>query len=47
MGFHAGNISIQNQAEEVHTTHTLDGISCRQHQYSKSSGDDAYNSQSG
>jgi len=35
MRFHAGNVSNQNQSEEVHTTHTLDGISCRQCQQSK------------
>jgi hypothetical protein len=45
MGLHAGNISNQNQAEEVHTTHTLDGISCRQYQQSKSSREGAHNSQ--
>jgi hypothetical protein len=30
MGFHTGNISTQNQAEDVHTTYILDGISHRQ-----------------
>jgi len=47
MGFHAGNVSNQNQAEEVHTTHTLDEISCRQCQQSKSSRGGAHNSQAG
>jgi len=30
MGFHAGNVSDRNRAEEVHTIHQLDGVSCRQ-----------------
>ena len=29
MGFHAGHISNGNQAEQPHSTHLLDGISCR------------------
>ena len=37
MGVHVGNVSDQNQAEEVHTTHRLDGSSCRQCQWLKSS----------
>jgi hypothetical protein len=45
MEFHAGNISIQNQAEVEHTTHILDGISCKQCQQLKSSQGDAHNSQ--
>src|SRR6202044_2983890 len=44
MGFHAGNVSDQNRAEEAHTTHELDGISCRQCQLSKSSRGSAHNS---
>jgi len=44
MWFHAGNVSNQNQAEEVHTTHILDVISCRQCQQSKSSRGGAHNS---
>jgi hypothetical protein len=48
MGFHACNISsIRNQAEEVHRTHSLDGISCKQHQHSKPSRGGAYNSHPG
>jgi len=30
MGFHAGIVSDLNRANEAHTTHCLDGISCRQ-----------------
>src|SRR6266567_4055771 len=44
MGFHAGNVSDQNRAEEAHTTHFLDGISCRQCQSSKSSRGGAHDS---
>jgi len=44
MGFHAGNVSNQNQAEEAHTTHKLDRISCRQCQQSKSSRGGPHNS---
>ena len=47
MGFHTGNVSNQNQSEEVHTTHTLDGISCRQCQQSKSVREGAHNSHPG
>jgi len=47
MGFHADNVSNQNQAEEMHTTHSLDEISCRQCQQWKSSRQGAHNSQSG
>ena len=36
MGFHAGNVSNQNQAEKAHKTHSLDGNSCRHCQQSKS-----------
>jgi len=44
MGFHAGIISDQNRAQEVHTTHCLDGISCRHCQRSKSSTGGAHDS---
>ena len=37
MGFHAGHISNEYQAEQWHSTHILDGISCRQCQKWKSS----------
>jgi len=37
MGFHAGIVSDQNRAQEVYTTHKLDGISCRHCQQLKSS----------
>jgi len=47
MGFYAGNVSDQNRAEEAHTTHSLDGISCRQCQQSKSSRGGAHHSRSG
>jgi len=47
MKFHAGNVSNQNQTKEVHTTHTLDGISCRQCQQSKWSKGGAHNSHAG
>jgi len=30
MGFHEGNVSDRSQGEEVHTTHVLDRISCKQ-----------------
>jgi len=30
MGFHEGNVSDRHQGEGVHTTHVLDGISCKQ-----------------
>ena len=30
--FHTGNISNGNQAEELHRTHKLDEILCRQYQ---------------
>jgi len=38
MRFHAGNVSDRNRAEEMHTTHILDGISCRQCQWKSSRG---------
>ena len=44
MGFHAGVVSDLNQAQEAHTTHSLDGISCRHCQRSKSSTGGAHNS---
>ena len=47
MGFHAGNVSNQNKAEEGHTTHNLDWISCRQCQQSISSRGGPYNSPAG
>jgi len=47
MGFHAGNVSDRNRAEEAHTTHALNGISCRQCQRSKSSRGGAHDSRSG
>jgi len=47
MGFHAGGVSNRNGAEEEHTTHSLDGISCRQCQQSKSSRGGAHHSQAG
>jgi len=47
MGFHAGIVSNQNQAQEAHTTHKLDGISCRHCQQSKSSTGGAHNSHPG
>ena len=37
MGFDAGNVSNRNRTQEVHTTHCLGVISCRQCQQSKSS----------
>jgi hypothetical protein len=37
MGFQADNVSHENQAKELHSTHTLDGISGRQCQPWKSS----------
>ena len=37
MGFHAGHVSNGNQAEQWHSTHWLDGISCRPYQKWKSS----------
>jgi hypothetical protein len=37
MGFQAGSVSHGNQAQELHSTHTLDGISGRQCQPWKSS----------
>jgi len=46
MGFHAGKVSNQSQAEEMHTTHNLDGT-CRQHQQLKSSRKGAHNSHPG
>jgi len=44
MGFDAGNVSNRNQAQEMLTTHSLDGIWCRHCQQSKSSTGDAHNS---
>jgi len=44
MGFHAGIVSNQNQAEEAHMTHKLDGISCRHCQQWKSSRGGTHNS---
>ena len=44
MGFHAGIVSNRNQADEAHTTHKLDGISCRHCQRSKSSRRGAHDS---
>jgi len=44
MGFHAGNVSDRNRAEEAHTTHNLDGISRRQCQQWKSSRRSAHHS---
>ena len=46
-GFHAGNVSNLNQPEKSHTTHKLDGISCRQCQQSKSTREGPHNSQAG
>ena len=37
MGFHAGHVSNGNQAEQWHSTHNLDGISCRPCQQWRSS----------
>ena len=31
-GFHEGIVSNQNQAEETHMTHSLDGILCKHYQ---------------
>src|SRR6188768_45710 len=47
MGFHAGIVSDRNQAQEAHTTHILDGISCRHCQQLKSSTGGAHNSHPG
>src|SRR6188768_391776 len=47
MGFHAGIVSDRNRAEEAHTTHGLDGISCRHCQRSKSSRGGSHDSQPG
>jgi len=44
MGFDAGNVSNRNRAQEVLTTHRLDGIWCRQCQQSKSSTEGAHDS---
>jgi len=44
MGFHAGIVSNQNRAQEAHTTHELDGISCRHCQRSKLSTGGAHDS---
>jgi len=47
MEFHAGNVSNQNRAQEALMTHSLDGVSCRQCQQSKSSTGGAHDSQTG
>jgi len=47
MGFHAGIVSNKNRAQEAHTTHILDGISCRHCQQSKSSTEGIHNSRTG
>ena len=47
MGFHAGIVSDRNRADEAHTTHVLDGISCRHCQRSKSSRRGADDSRTG
>src|SRR6188768_429963 len=47
MGFHAGIVSDRNRADEAHTTHVLDGISCRHCQRSKSSRRGAHDSRPG
>jgi hypothetical protein len=47
MGLDAGNVSNRNRAQEAHTTHSLDGIGCRQCQRSKSNTGGAHNSQPG
>jgi len=31
MGFYTGIVSNGNQAKELHRTHSLDGIACRQY----------------
>src|SRR5258708_7613458 len=46
-GCQAGNVSNRNQAEELHRTHPLDGISGRQCQQWKSSRGAAQDSHSG
>jgi len=47
MGFHAGIVSNQNRAQEAHTTYSLDGISCRHCQQSKSSSRGTHDSHPG
>jgi len=47
MGVHAGNVSNENQAEQLHMTHKLDGSSCRECQQWKSSRAVAQDSQAG
>jgi len=47
MGFHPGIVSNQDRAQKAHTTHRLDGISCRHCQQLKSSTGDTHDSHSG
>jgi hypothetical protein len=47
MGFDAGSVSNQHRAQEVLTTHNLDGIGCRQCQQSTSSTRGPHDSQPG
>ena len=44
IGFDAGNVSNRNRAQKALTTHSLDGIGCRQCQQSKSSKGGPHNS---
>jgi hypothetical protein len=43
MEFYAGNVSNSNQAEELHITHSLDGVPCKQYQQWQSSKEAAHN----
>jgi len=47
MGFHAGNVSNGNRADEAHITHFLDGSLCRQCQRLKLSRGSAHDSRAG